>query len=76
MTGSAATRTIGKETRTAVGLLVGAVAGLITAIGTGLAMVPRVPLVDVVTVLAGGIGAGAALVGAIVHFRQARQRGR
>ena len=58
--------------RTAAAMLVGAVAGLAVAVFSGLALVPRVRLVDVLVVIAGAVGGGAALVGAIVQFRQAR----
>jgi hypothetical protein len=61
-----------KQYRTAVAMLVGAVAGLAVAIFSGLALVPRVRLVDVLVVIAGAVGGGAALVGAIGQFKHAR----
>ena len=61
-----------KQYRAAAAMLAGAVAGLTVAILSGLALVPRVRLVDVLIVIAGAVGGGAALVGAIVQFKQAR----
>ena len=65
-----------KQFRTAAGLLVAAVIGLATAVISGFALVPRVRLVEVLSVVAGGIGGGAALVAALVQFKQARAAAR
>jgi hypothetical protein len=61
-----------RQFRAAAFTLLGAVLGLATAVVSGLALVPRVRLVEVLTVMATGIGGGAALVGSIIQFRQAR----
>ena len=66
---------IRRDRRSAIALLVTAVAGLGASLAAGLALVPRVRLVEVLTVLAGGIGSGAALVWAIVQLRRARSEG-
>jgi len=64
------------QLRSAATMLAGAAIGLATAVIAGLALVPRVRLVEVITVIAGGIGAGAALVGALIQFKQARAASR
>ena len=61
-----------KQFRAAAITLVVAVLGLATAVISGLALVPRVRLVEVLSVVAGGIGGGAALTAAVVQFKQAR----
>jgi Na+/citrate or Na+/malate symporter len=65
-----------KQLRTAAGMLAAAVVGLATAVISGLALVPRVRLVEVLSVVAGGVGGGAALVGAIIQFKHARAAAR
>jgi hypothetical protein len=65
-----------KRLRAAAATLVGAVLGVMTSLLTGLALVPRVKLVEVLAVVATGIGGGAALVAAIVQFKQAREDAR
>jgi hypothetical protein len=61
-----------KQFRGAVITLVVALLGLATAVLSGLALLPRVRLVEVLSVVAGGIGGGAALTAAVVQFKQAR----
>ena len=61
-----------RQFRAAAATLVGAAIGVATAVVSGLALLPRVRLVEVVTVVAGGIGGGAALTAAVVEFKQAR----
>ena len=56
----------------AVLLVLVAVLGLATSLLGALSLVPRVKLVEVLTVFAGGVGAGAALVAAVVEFRKER----
>lgn len=75
----ARTKRVSKEQeqlRAAAAMLVVAVLGLATAVLSGLALVPRVRMVEVLTVVAGAVGGGAALTGAIVQFRQARTAAR
>ena len=62
-----------KQFKAAAATLVVAVLGLATAVVSGLALLPRVRLVEVLTVVAGGIGGGAALTAALVQFKQARE---
>ena len=62
--------------RAAVTTLLGAFLGLAMAFIAGIALVPRVRLVEVLAVVAGGIGGGAALTSAIVQFKQARAAAR
>ena len=57
-------------------MLVAGIVGMLTAVMSGLALVPRVRLVEVVTVIAGGVGGGAALAVAVAQFRAARAAGR
>jgi hypothetical protein len=57
-------------------MLVVAIIGVLTAIVSGFALVPRVRMVEVLTVVAGGIGGGAALTGSLVQFKQARDAAR
>ena len=59
-----------RERRRAFFLLVAAVLGVAVAFFSGLALVPRVKAVEVFTVIASGIGAGAALTAAIVGLRR------
>jgi len=65
-----------RRLRAAALLLLCAVLGLATALVSGLALMPRVKLVEVLTVVAGAIGGGAALTAAIVQFKQARAEAR
>ncbi len=53
-------------------VLVAALLGIATSFFGALALVPRVRLVEVVTVFAGAMGGGAGLVWAVVEFRKAR----
>jgi hypothetical protein len=53
-------------------LVLVAVLGFVTSLLGALSLLPRVKLVEVVTVFAGGVGAGAALVAAVVEFRKER----
>ena len=61
-----------RETRAAAATLLVAVFGLATALTSGLALMPRVRLVEVLTVVASGIGGGAAFTLAMAQFRQVR----
>jgi hypothetical protein len=61
-----------RKIRAAAASLLVAVLGLATALFSGLALMPRVRLVEVLTVVAGGIGGGAALTLAIAQFKQVR----
>ena len=61
-----------KHFRTAGGMLVAAALGLLTAFVSGLGLLPRVRLVEVVTIVARGVAAGAALAAALAEFKQAR----
>ncbi len=51
--------------------LVAALLGIATSLFTALALVPRVRLVDVLTVFASGVGGGAGLTWAAMEFRKA-----
>jgi hypothetical protein len=62
--------------RRAAAMLVAAVLGLGASVVSALALVPRVQLVEVVTVIASAAGGGAALAVALVQFRQARAAAR
>jgi hypothetical protein len=52
-------------------VLVAALLGIATSLVTALDLVPRVRLVDVLTVFASGVGGGAGLVWATMEFRHA-----
>jgi hypothetical protein len=58
-----------KNRRHGIALLASAMAGTIISLTTGLALVPRVRSVDVITVFGGAFGAGAAFASAIAQFR-------
>jgi len=62
--------------KNAVAALAVAIIGLVTALVSGLALVPRVRLVEVLTLIATAIGSGAALAVAVVQLRQAMSGGR
>ena len=53
-------------------MLVAALVGVAIAFVSGMALVPRVKLVEVFTVVASAMGAGAALTAAITAFKRAR----
>jgi hypothetical protein len=53
-------------------LLAPAVGGIATSLVTALMLVPRVRVVEALTVFGTAVGGGAALVAAIVEFRKAR----
>ena len=53
-------------------VLVAAVLGIATSFFGALALVPRVRLVEVLTVFASAVGGGAGLVWAMMEFRKAR----
>jgi hypothetical protein len=55
-----------------VGPVISAIVGLVITIASGMALVPRVRSVEVLTVIAGAIGSGAALAVVVVQIRQAR----
>ena len=55
--------------RTAVVPLVVGTVGLVMALASGLALVPRVRLVDVLTLVATAVGSGAAFAIAVVQLR-------
>ena len=61
-----------REFRAAAATLLVAVLGLATAVVSGLALLSRVRLVEVLTVVAGGVGGGAAPTLAISQFKQVR----
>ena len=61
-----------RELRTAILLLGAAIAGLAGSVIGGFALMPIVRLVDMLTVIAGAVGAGAAFAIAVVQFRRAR----
>jgi hypothetical protein len=54
--------------------LIGAAAGLAAGLLSALQMIDRVRLVDIVTLFAGGMGAGAGLVKAVIDYRKAQDR--
>jgi hypothetical protein len=53
-------------------MLLAAALSLVTAFLSALALLPRVRLVEVVTIVASAVAAGAALAAALVEFKQAR----
>ena len=55
--------------RRAAAVLVAAVMSLVAAVGSGLALVPRVRLVEVLLVIFGAMGAGAGFTAALLAFR-------
>ena len=56
--------------------LVAALLGIATSLFTALALVPRVRLVDVLTVFASAVGGGAGLTWATMEFRKAHKSAR
>ena len=54
-------------------LLVAACIGIAISLAEGLVLVPSVRLVDVLILIAGAVGAGAALTGAVGQWNQARR---
>ena len=58
-----------KNRRHGIALLGSAMAGIIISLTTGLALVPRVRAVDVITVFGGAFGAGAAFTSAVSQLR-------
>ena len=67
-----ATRTGTPRMRRPIAAVATGILGLVAAIASGLAMIPRVRFVEVLAVVASAIGAGAALALAVVQLRQAR----
>jgi hypothetical protein len=61
--------------RRATLLLIAAFVGLASGLVTSFGLVPRVRLVEVLTVFFTAFGAGATLVGAVLEFRKARRPG-
>ena len=53
-------------------MLIAAALSLVTAFLSGLALMPRVRLVEVVTVVASAVAAGVALAAAVAEFKKAR----
>jgi hypothetical protein len=53
-------------------LVIAALAGVLTSLGTAVGLMPRVRVVDVVLVFFGAFGAGAALTGALVELKTKR----
>jgi len=54
--------------------LIGAAAGLAVSLLSALQMIDHVRLVEIVTLFAGGMGAGVGLVKAVIDHRQARDQ--
>lgn len=54
-----------------ISLVIAAVVGVAVAFMSGLALVPRVRLVEVLTVIASAVGGGAAFAAALVQFKDA-----
>jgi len=54
--------------------LIGAVAGLAVSLLSALQMIDHVRLVDIVTLFAGGMGAGVGLVKAVTDYRKTREK--
>jgi hypothetical protein len=69
-------RNSGVQAGQSISLLVAAIIGLAVAFLSGLALVPRVRLVEVLTVIASAVGSGAAFAVTIVQFREARAMNR
>ena len=65
-----------KDRLRSVLLLLPAVLGIVMAVTTALALVPRVRTVEVITIFASAFGSGAALTGALVEFRKSRAASR
>jgi hypothetical protein len=62
-----------RQLREARALLVAGLLGIATAFLSGIALVPRVKLVEVFIVVASSVGAGAALTASVGQFREARK---
>ena len=69
-------RNSGVQAGQSIRLLVAAFLGLAVAFLSGLALVPRVRLVEVLTVIASAVGSGATFAAAIVQYRKARAANR
>jgi len=54
--------------------VIGAAAGLAVSLLSALQMIDHVRLVEIVTLFAGGMGAGVGLVKAVIDHRQARDQ--
>ena len=63
----------GASGRQTISLLASAIIGLAVALLSGLALVPRVRLVEVMTVIAGAVGSGAAFAMAINQYVERRK---
>ena len=63
-----------KHLRTTAAILLSAAGGVLATCLASLALLPRVRPVEVVTVVASAVGAGAALTAAFLQFRQARTK--
>ncbi|MGH8640052.1 MAG: hypothetical protein ACREUZ_23245 [Burkholderiales bacterium] len=61
-----------KRGQYSIAMLLVSVAGLAVSVASGLALVPRVRLVEVLTVIAGAVAGGAALAVSVVQFKCAR----
>jgi hypothetical protein len=59
--------------RRSILLLLAAVVGLVSGLITAFDLVPRVRLVEVVTLFFSAFGAGATMVGAIIEIRKSRR---
>jgi hypothetical protein len=56
--------------------VIGAAAGLAVSLLSAMQMIDHVRLVEIVTLFAGGMGAGVGLVKALIDHRQARDQGK
>jgi uncharacterized membrane protein len=69
-------RNSGVQAGQPIGLLVAAIVGLAVAFLSGLSLVPRVRLVEVLTVIASAVGSGAGFAAAIVQYTKTRAANR